>query len=348
MRQTFPKTRPRNSHTYHSPYIEGYLTVPRRYVNDLSDAERVDEIYRASGKQLRPNRNGNLYLQVQLSDRSGSVTAMMWNANEKIYGSFQNGDYVRIDGTAQLYNGTLQIIATQLERVEYVTVDESEFLPTGRCDVKTLTVRLKELLRSIDNVHLQSIAGCFLVDDEFLDRFTRAPAGVKIHHAYPGGLLEHVVSLMELAVAVAAHYPDLDADLLTMGAFVHDIGKIVELTSHDLAYTDEGQLIGHMVIGVGILDEKVREAEELSGEVIPYDVVLPLKHMIVSHHGEYAFGSPKLPMTLEALTLHYLDSLDSKIQNFSQLIREDLNADSSWTGYQANIGRKLFKGGNVG
>ena len=322
--------------------------MSRRYVNDLSDAERVDETFRASSIQLRPNRNGNLYLQIQLSDRSGSVTAMMWNANEKIYGSFQNGDYVRIEGTAQLYNGALQIIATQLERVESVTVDESEFLPTGKCDVAKLLARLKELLRSIDNVQLKSIAECFLVDDEFMDRFTRAPAGVKIHHAYPGGLLEHVVSLMELAIDVSAHYPDLDADLLTMGAFVHDIGKTIELTSDDLAYTDEGQLIGHTVIGVGILEEKVREAADLSGETIPYDVVLPLKHMIVSHHGEYEFGSPKLPMTLEAIALHYLDSLDSKIQSFAQLIREDPNADSSWTSYQANIGRKLFKGGGAG
>lgn len=322
--------------------------MSRRYVNDLSDAERVDETFRASGKQLRPNRNDNLYLQVQLSDRSGSVTAMMWNANEKLYGSFQNGDYVRIEGTAQLYNGVLQIIATHLERVEPVTVDESEFLPTRKCNVESLTARLKELLRSIENVHLKCIAECFLVDDEFMDGFMRAPAGVKIHHAYSGGLLEHVVSLMELAVVIAAHYPELDADLLTVGAFVHDIGKTVELTSDDLAYTDEGQLIGHTVIGVGILEEKVREAEELSGEAIPYDVVLPLKHMIVSHHGEYAFGSPKLPMTLEAIALHYLDSLDSKVQSFAQLIREDPNSDSSWTNYQANIGRKLFKGGVAG
>ena len=319
--------------------------MSRRYVSQLGDAAQVSDVFRASGKQLRPNRNGNLYLQVQLSDRTGSVTAMLWNANDRVYRSFQNGDYIHIDGAAQLYNGAIQVIATRIERVEPVTVDEAEFFQSGACDIDELCQRLKAMVRAIGNVHLRNVAESFLVDEEFMERFTQTPAGIKIHHAYRGGLLEHVVSLMELAQLIGPRYPGLDTDLLTVGALVHDIGKTVELSAvPDLEYTDEGQLIGHLAIGIGILEKKVNEAEQLAGEAVPEDLVFQLKHMIVSHHGEYEFGSPKLPMTPDAIALHYLDSLDSKVQSFAELIQEDPNSDSNWTAYQANLGRKLYKG----
>jgi len=319
--------------------------VSRRFISELTDATQVDEVFRASGKQLRPNRNGNLYLQVQLSDRTGSITAMLWNANDRIYRSFQNGDFVHIDGTAQLYNGNIQVIATQIERVEAVTVDEADFLHTGSCDLGKLMGRLKEIVQGIKNIHLRNLVECFLVDEEFMERFTQTPAGIKIHHAYRGGLLEHVVTLMELAQFVGQHYVDLDAELLTVGAFIHDIGKTIELSDGpDMEYTDEGQLIGHVTIGVNMLDDKVRETDMMAEEPIPQDLVLQLKHMIVSHHGTYEYGSPKLPMTLEAIALHYLDSLDSKVQSFAQTIRDDPNSDNQWTSYQVNLGRKLFKG----
>ncbi len=168
---------------------------------------------------------------------------------------------------------------------------------------------------------------------------------MKNHHAYPGGLLEHVVNLMEVADSIATHYPILNRDLLLMGVFLHDIGKIEELSSdHGFAYTDAGQLLGHVVLAISMLDAKLSQAEELAGEPIPQETVLRLKHMIVSHHGEYEFGAPKLPMTLEAIALHQLDNLDAKLHNFHQLMRDDANLDSSWTQYQQNLGRKLFKG----
>jgi 3'-5' exoribonuclease len=172
-----------------------------------------------------------------------------------------------------------------------------------------------------------------------------APAGTKNHHAYHGGLLEHIVSLMELVLRVAPCYPQIDRDMLLIGAFLHDLGKVDELSyDRGLAYTDEGQLIGHLIIAVEMLDRKIVEAETLSGEKMPAETVLRLKHLILSHHGEYAFGSPKLPMTLEAIALYCLDNLDAKINSFHQLIQEDPNTDSSWTVYQPNIERKLFKG----
>jgi 3'-5' exoribonuclease len=202
------------------------------------------------------------------------------------------------------------------------------------------------LLRKMRDPHLLNLAECFLVDDDFMRKFSRAPAGVKNHHAYLGGLIEHVVNLMELVARVAPLYPALNADLLLMGAFLHDAGKIDELVyERDFAYTDEGQLLGHVVMAVSMLDKKLRETERLAGEPVPEELVLRLKHMIVSHHGQYEFGSPKLPMTLEAVALHHLDNLDAKLHSFEQLIRDDPNVESGWTNFHHSLGRKLFKGG---
>jgi 3'-5' exoribonuclease len=204
---------------------------------------------------------------------------------------------------------------------------------------------MAEILRAMGDPQLVSLAECFLLDEPLMAKFTRAPAGVKHHHAYHGGLLDHVVNLMEVAVRIAPCYPQLDRDLLVMGAFLHDMGKVDELGyDRDLSYTDEGQLIGHLVMAISLLEEKVREAERLSGEPVSEETVLRLKHMIVSHHGEYEYGSPKLPMTLEAMALFCLDHLDAKVFAFHQQLRDDPNVGSPWTHYNPGLSRKLFKG----
>ena len=322
--------------------------MPRRFVNQFGHQEAVDQIFLASQKQLRPNRNGNLYLQVELSDRGGSISARMWNASESEYRTFDDGDFVRVEGNTQLYQGCLQLIATNICKARPEEIEYADFMPVSPAEVDRLTLRLTELLRGMTNPHLRNLAECYLLDEPFMSRFTRAPAGVKNHHAYIGGLLEHVVTLMELVKRVADIYPAIDPDLLLMGAFLHDIGKIGELSyDRGVAYTDEGQLIGHLVMAVGQLERKLAEAERLSGEVVPEELALRLKHMIVSHHGEYEFGSPKLPMTLEAVALHHLDNLDAKIYSFSQQMRDDPNVESPWTAYNQNLGRKLYKGKNL-
>jgi 3'-5' exoribonuclease len=318
--------------------------MTRRFISQLGEHETVDQIYQVTNKQLRTNRNGNLYLQVQLADRSGSVTAMLWNANDQVYASFDSGEYVRVQATTQFYNGALQMIAQRIERVDPHSVDEADFQTLGTGEVDQLAARLSDMLRGVENVHLRCLAESFLMDEAFMAKFTRAPAGVKNHHAYHGGLLEHVVSLMELTKAVAPIYPQLDGDLLMMGAFLHDIGKIDELTfERDLGYSDEGQLVGHLVMAVEMLNNKISEAAVLCSEPFPPQLHVVLKHMILSHHGEYEFGSPKLPMTPEAMALHYLDNLDAKLQLFDTLIQGDANTDSNWTPYHPNLGRKLFK-----
>jgi 3'-5' exoribonuclease len=319
--------------------------MSRIYVTQLGERENIDQIFLAQEKQLRSNRNGNLYLQVRLSDKSGSLTAMMWNASDRIYGSFEDGSYVRVQGTTQYYNSNLQMIINRIDRAEPGNVDEREFVTVSNEQVDALASRLSELLRSIENEHLRNLVECFLMDEQFMAKLTAAPAGVKNHHAYRGGLLEHIVSLMEVVNVVSPRYEELDRDLMLAGAFLHDMGKIDELTyERGLGYSNEGQLIGHIVMAVSMLENKIAEAEKLSGESFPAELQLRLKHMIVSHHGEYAYGSPKLPMTYEAVALHYLDNLDAKLHAFSQLMKEDANAASSWTPYQAGLGRKLFKG----
>ncbi len=319
--------------------------MSRRFVNELEHQQPVDEVFQAAGKQLRPNRNGNLYLQIDLSDRTGKISARMWNANETLYKSFDNGDYVRVEGTSQLFQGAMQLIATRLTKVNPSEVDEEDFTQLPAVEVDKLVLRLGEMLRGMTDPALRNLAECFLMDEAFMEKFTRSPAALKNHHAYCGGLLEHVVTLMEVVLKIGPCYPQVDRDLLLAGAFLHDIGKIDELDyEREMAYSDEGQLLGHLVMAVGMLDEKAQEAEKLSGEPIPRETLLRIKHILVSHHGEYEFGSPKLPMTLEAIALHLLDNLDAKINSFDQLMSEDPNVDSSWTHYHANIQRKLFKG----
>ncbi|NQT13824.1 MAG: HD domain-containing protein [Planctomycetes bacterium] len=317
----------------------------RRYVNQLRAEETGDEVFRVAEKQLRPNRNGNLYLQMELSDRTGVLSARMWNATESLYRSFENGDFVRVEGNTQLFQGALQLIASRLVKLEPSEVDEDDFTPVAAVEVDKLVVRLGEILRGLTCPLLRNLAECFLLDETLMGKLARAPAGVKHHHAYHGGLLEHTVNLMEVSLRIAPCYPQIDRDLLVMGAFLHDLAKTDELGyERDLSYSDEGQMVGHLVMGIRLLEEKVAEAEKLSGESIPEETVLRLKHMIVSHHGEYAYGSPKVPMTLEAMALYSLDLLDAKVFAFAQQLRDDPNVGSPWTHYNAGLGRKLFKG----
>jgi 3'-5' exoribonuclease len=323
-------------------------TTDRRYVCQLGHNEQISQVFMASEKQLRPNRNGNLYLQLQLSDRSGAIAARLWNASENDYRAFENGDYVKVEGNTQLFQGNMQFIASAIRRARPDEVDEVDFKVLRTDEIDRMASRLTEILRTIKMPELRNLAECFLMDTEFMAKFTAAPAGMKNHHAYQGGLLEHVVGLMELVQVVAPRYPRLDQDKLLVGAFLHDAAKVDELSyDRDIAYTDEGQLLGHMVLAMTMIDDKVRDAERLAGEAFPKHLITEIKHMVISHHGEYEYGSAKLPMTLEAVALHHLDNLDAKLASFTQLMADCPNVESNWTQYHANLGRKLYKGAKI-
>jgi 3'-5' exoribonuclease len=283
---------------------------------------------------------------MELRDRSGSVGARLWNASEGLARTFEPGDYLHARGKVQLFQGALQVILAHIEPADSSGISPEDFLPQASQNVAKLTARLRELLKTISEPHLRALVDCFLIDDEFLRKFTTAPAGVRNHHAYQAGLLDHVVTLLTIADRVADLYaPDLDRDLLMTGIFLHDIGKVDEL-SYDraFAYTDEGQLVGHLVMGVEMLRDKVEKASELLDEPFPPELLLRLKHMILSHHGTLEFGSPKVPMTPEAIALHHLDNLDAKLHAVTREIRDDPCKETSWTPFQQALGRRIFKG----
>jgi 3'-5' exoribonuclease len=316
----------------------------RKYVQQMADGDGVEDIYLVAEKQYRANRNGNLYIQLELRDRTGSMSARLWNAPETLFRAFEAGDFLLVKGKVQLFQGALQMILSHLERVADERVDLADFLPHTDKDVNKLYDRLQTLLRGLGEPHLRALAECFLMDAELMRVFCRAPAGVRMHHAYVGGLLEHVVTLLEVADRIAPLYPELNRDLLLMGVFLHDLGKVRELAvDRGLSYTDEGQLVGHIVLGVELLADKVRHAAELTGEPFPAELLLRLRHLIASHHGALEYGSPVVPMTPEAIALHYLDNLDAKIHSFTREIRED-RGTSTWTPYSNQTQRRLFKG----
>ncbi|WP_165066979.1 3'-5' exoribonuclease YhaM family protein [Paludisphaera rhizosphaerae] len=319
--------------------------MSRRYVNQLSHGDSVDEAFLVADKQLRANRQGNLYLQLELRDKTGSVGARLWNATEELARTFEPGDYLLVRGKTQIFQGSLQIILSHIEVVDSSRVEPEDFLPQSSQNVAKLYNRLRDVLLGMHDTHLRALVECFLIDEEFVAKFTAAPAGIKNHHAYQGGLLEHVVTMLNVADRIVEFYPDVDRDLLLTGVFLHDVGKIEEL-SYDRAfgYTDEGQLVGHLVMGVEMLRDKVEQTADLTGEPFPNELLLRLKHMIVSHHGALEYGSPKLPMTLEAVALHYLDNLDAKLHTFGREIRDDPIRESTWTPFQQSLGRRLFKG----
>lgn len=319
-------------------------SAERRFVSQLGHNEQVSQVFLASEKQLRPNRNGNLYLQVDLSDRSGAVNARMWNATENDYKAFDNGDYVHVEGATQLFQGNMQLIANRIRKARPDEVFEGDYITLQSADIDKMRARLIEILKGVQSPPLARLANGFLRDEAFMTKFCQAPAGMKNHHAYKGGLLEHVLSLMELILVVAPKYPQLSQDKLLLGALLHDAAKVEELAyERDISYTDSGQLLGHMVIGVTMLDDKVRTIVQQDGQPFPERLLIELKHMIISHHGEYEFGSSKLPMTLEAISLHMLDNLDAKMASFTQLMADCPNTESNWTQYFTQIGRKLFK-----
>lgn len=319
--------------------------MTRRFVETLVDGDNVDEVFLVVDKQLRANRNGNYYIQLDLGDRSGTINARMWNAGEPIFRSFDAGDFLLVKGKVQLFQGNLQLILNGFDKFDAARIELTDFLPHTKHDISKLLDRLKTVVRKVSDPHLRALAETYFIDDEFMRAFARCPAGVKVHHAYVGGLLEHVVNMMDIAEKILPLYPEVSRDLVIMGVFLHDSGKVRELSfARNFAYSDEGQLLGHLTLGIEMLVEKVKRVPDLTGEIFPAELLLRLKHLILSHHGEATFGSPKVPMTAEAVALHTIDFMDSRIHIAVREIADD-RGESAWTPYNAALGRRLYKGG---
>ena len=321
------------------------LFMARQFVGDLKDGDSIDEVYLLADKQLRANRNAALYLLASVRDRSGTLNGLMWNVREDQMAGFEAGDYVKIKGKVQVYQGGLQVILTHVQRADGAGLDPEDFELRPKQDVEKLMVRLREILLSIDDPSIRALMECFLIDEALVQRMLRTGAGVKAHHAYPGGLVEHITNMLEAATRIRDLYAEVNFDLVLAGIFLHDLGKVREMDfDKAFSYTDEGQLLGHMSIGVEMVTEKVLELGRLTGEPFPREIELRLKHMIISHHGSYEHGSARLPMTPEAIVLHHLDNLDAKVHEFVRTIDEDPNGESNWTPFVPRLDRKLFKG----
>ena len=268
--------------------------MPRQFVREMKDGDSVEEIYLLADKQLRANRNANLYLLTGLRDRTGMISGLMWNVTEDSAPGVETGDFVKVKGKVQLFQGNLQMILTNIHKVGAETLDLADFEERPNKDVERLMERMREILLSIDEPNIRSLMDCFLIDEPLMQALATAAAGLKAHHAYPGGLIEHIVNMLEAARRIEDLYPAIDFNLLLAGIFLHDLGKVREMDfENSFVYTDEGQLLGHMTIAVEMLSEKIARTSELTGEPFPEETALRLKHMIVSHHGSYEFGSSK-------------------------------------------------------
>ena len=289
-------------------------------------------------KQVKPKKTGEPYLALTLGDRTGQIEAKMWDNVETAIDAFEQEDFIKAKGLLNKYKNRFQFTIHKLRKLLDSEIDFSDYLPKTGKDIGELWQTLAGYVSEFQNPHLKALVEAFMSDPEIAEAYRNAPAAKSLHHAYIGGLLDHVVSLFRSCDLICRNYPQVNRDLLMTGAFLHDIGKIHELTyNRSFSYTTRGQLLGHMVIELEMLQEKLAQVP-----AFPEELKTLVEHMIISHHGEYEFGSPKLPMFPEALVLHYLDDLDSKMEAMRAHFEREIGLDGPWTGYNPSLGRPLL------
>jgi 3'-5' exoribonuclease len=279
------------------------------------EGQSVTTFFLIASISLRDRKPSGQYLALTLADKSGQFEARMWEDFAESITNCAAGCYVKVQGTVSKYQGKFQITLTKLRLAAAVEVDTADFIPTSQFDIPTMDAELRGYVANFKNLHLQRLVLSFLDDPQLGPAFREAPAAKRLHHAWIGGLLEHVLCLVRVCVATAPFYPEVDPDLLIAGAILHDVGKVRELSwGSSFDYTLEGQLIGHISIAQGMLHEKIALLNLTHPEPFPPRLRILLEHMILSHHGKLEFGSPKLPMTPEAMLLSALDDLEAKFQ----------------------------------
>jgi len=316
--------------------------MAHKFTNQIEPGETIDDIYIVREPILRSTTRGDLYIAMFLSDRSGQLNGRMWQATETIYRALPKPGFVHVQGRSELYQNSLQIIVNNISVVDAGKVNIDDFLARTDKDTTLMFKEIKKTVGQIKNSQLKALVEECLADAELMEKFCNVPAAMKLHHDYIGGLLEHTHNMLQVAVAILPLYPEVQADLVLAGIFLHDIGKTEEL-AYDMAfsYTDSGQLIGHIVKSVLIINQK---ADAMRAKGIKIDQVLldALTHIILSHHGEYEFGSPKLPATAEAFMVYYIDDLDAKISQVTAAIDNE-QSDSNWTAWKSALQTRLYR-----
>ena len=310
------------------------------FISDCSQHENqvITSSFVVVSKQVKPKKTGEPYLALTLGDRSGQLEAKMWDNVEQALDAFEQDDFLKIKGLLNKYKNRFQITIHKLRRLGDSEIDFADYLPKTTKDIGELWQTLAGFVASFQNPYLKSLVESFMADPELAEAYRNAPAAKTLHHAYIGGLLDHVVSLCRSCDLLCRNYPQVNRDLLLTGAFLHDIGKIHELTyNRSFSYTTRGQLLGHMVIELEMLHAKIAQIPGFPGQL-----KILTEHLIISHHGHYEFGSPKLPMFPEALMLHYLDDLDSKMESMRAHFEREAGAEGPWSSYNASLGRPLL------
>jgi 3'-5' exoribonuclease len=310
------------------------------YIADCARHENkiITSSFVVVAKQIKPKKTGEPYLALTLGDRSGQVEAKMWDNVEEVLEAFEQDDFLKIKGLINKYKQRFQLTIHKLRKLGDSEIEYDDYLPKTTKNIDELWQTLAGFISTFQNQHLKTLVQAFMADPEISAAYRNAPAAKTLHHAYIGGLLDHVVSLFRSCDLMCQNYPQINRDLLLTGAFLHDIGKIHELTyNRSFSYTTKGQLLGHMIIELEMLQAKLALQPGF-----PDELKTMVEHLIISHHGEYEFGSPKLPMFPEALVLHYLDDLDSKMEAMRAQFERESSLDGPWTSYNSSLGRPLL------
>src|SRR6202167_4357710 len=312
---------------------EFYICDCARHENKIITANFV-----VASKQIKPKKSGEPYIALTLGDRSGQLEAKMWDNVEEVLNTFEQDDFLKIKGLVNKYKNRFQLTIHKLRKLGETEIEFSDYLPKTARNIDELWQALAAFVASFQNPYLRSLVEAFMSDPEIAAAYRNAPAAKTLHHAYIGGLLDHVVSLFRSCDLVCRNYSQINRDLLLTGAFLHDIGKIHELAyNRSFSYSTRGQLLGHMIIDLEMLLAKLALVPGF-----PPELKTLLEHLIISHHGKYEFGSPKLPMFPEALLLHYMDDLDSKMEAMRAQFEREADLESPWTSYNASLGRPLL------
>ena len=308
------------------------------FVADLNSEQTITTFFLVHEKEIRSTREGKPYLRLELGDRSGTIEARMWDQFDVAAKDIGRDDFVKVNARVEIYRNKPQLSLQQLRLAKPEEVDLADFLAHTKEDVGKLYSQLLEYAGSIANPWLKKLTTSIISDPAIAAKYKRAPAAKVMHHAYLGGLLEHVIGLCGLAKQIAAHYPELDVDLLLTAAILHDVGKLDELCyERAIGYTVEGQLLGHIMMEF----ETVSKAMDAI-EGFPANLKTVVQHLLISHHGQYEFGSPKLPMIREAMAFHYMDDLDSKLAAVRAALAVD-SGDPDWSAYSGALGRKFLR-----
>jgi 3'-5' exoribonuclease len=309
------------------------------YVNELQPNQVVTATFLVHHKEIRQKKSGELYLSLLLGDRTGDLDAKMWDNVAEVMHTFDRDDFVCVKGLYTIYQNRPQLTIHKVQRVDDSEVDPADFFPVSARDPEEMFAELRQIVAGVRHPHLNALLSAFLDDPDIASRLKRAPAAKSVHHAYLGGLLEHILSVCRLCQFAAGHYKHLDLDLLLAGAVLHDIGKLYELRyDRSFGYTTEGQLLGHIAIGLRLIADKLHH---LPG--FPPRLRALVEHMVLSHHGQLEFGSPKVPLFPEALLLHYLDDLDSKMECMRARVDQDPHLEGDWTTYSQPLDRIILK-----